>query len=305
MAALESDDGARCFLGADHLIGREPSAPLRLDDVSVSWRHASLRWTGLAWELQDLGSRNGTFVDGERILPGSRVLLRLGSRLRFGSQAGEWHLVDADPPLPSAWDVETGERIFAEDGLIALPNAEEPEVSIYCQADGSWVAERAALVWEPKPLEVVAIGPRQFRFEPGGAVHETWSSRVDQLTPATIALEFVVSRNEEQVDLTVVHPARRIALRPRAHGYMLLTLARLRAEDQRDSSIPATSQGWVHQEQLVKMLATSPPQLAVDIFRARKQFSEAGIADAAQIVERRPTSHELRIGVANLAIDVA
>jgi len=42
----------------------------------------------------------------------------------------------------------------------------------------------------------------------------------------------------------------------------------------------------------------------VDIFRARKQFSEAGVIDAAQIVERRPTTHELRIGVPRLTITV-
>jgi hypothetical protein len=58
----------------------------------------------------------------------------------------------------------------------------------------------------------------------------------------------------------------------------------------------------VYQERLVKMLATSPTQLAVDIYRARKQFSEAGVADAAQVIERRGTSHELRIGVPKLAV---
>jgi hypothetical protein len=46
------------------------------------------------------------------------------------------------------------------------------------------------------------------------------------------------------------------------------------------------------------------PRLAVDIYRARKQFSEAGVTEAAQIVERRATSHELRIGVPRLAINI-
>jgi ABC transport system ATP-binding/permease protein len=57
MGVLESRT-QRFLLTADHLIGREPTAALRLNDESVSWRHASLRWTGQIWELQDLGSSN-------------------------------------------------------------------------------------------------------------------------------------------------------------------------------------------------------------------------------------------------------
>jgi hypothetical protein len=84
----------------------------------------------------------------------------------------------------------------------------------------------------------------------------------------------------------------------------LLTLARLRVEDQANATIAPPSQGWVYQDRLLKMLATSPPQLALDIYRARRQFGEAGIADSAQIVERRTTTHELRIGASKLAVNV-
>src|SRR3954463_5579864 len=108
MGLLDSR-GRRYVLGADQLIGREPGASIRLDDDSVSWRHASLRWTGQAWELQDLGSRNGTFLDGHRIAPGARALLRMGSQLRFGDAKELWRVVDVEPPLTSLVDIETGE----------------------------------------------------------------------------------------------------------------------------------------------------------------------------------------------------
>jgi hypothetical protein len=78
----------------------------------------------------------------------------------------------------------------------------------------------------------------------------------------------------------------------------------LRVQDQGDRALDLASQGWVYQDQLLKMLATTPTQLAVDIYRARKQFSEAGVFDAVRIIERRGTTHELRIGVPNLAITV-
>jgi hypothetical protein len=52
------------------------------------------------------------------------------------------------------------------------------------------------------------------------------------------------------------------------------------------------------------MLATSLSQLTLDIYRARRQFSDAGVVDSAQIVERRTTSRELRIGVERLSVQM-
>ena len=304
MGSLECGE-KRCLLGADQVIGREPGSALRLDDDSVSWRHASLRWTGRAWELQDLGSRNGTFLDGHRIAPGARALLRMGSQLRFGDAEELWRLVCVEPPVTSLVDIATGERIFACDDLVALPQVGEPELFVSKQANGAWIAEFADRVWEPQASELLTIGTRQYRFEPGAPVHETTTGRGQQLTPSEMALQFLVSRNEEHVEVKIVQGERSIELRPRAHSYVLLTLARLRVQDQSDQSVDPSSQGWVYQDRLLKMLATTPTQLAVDIYRARKQFSEAGVAEAAQIVERRATTHELRIGVPRLAITVA
>jgi hypothetical protein len=45
-------------------IGRDPECGLVLEDSRVSKRHARLRWTGSGWALQDLGSKNGTTVNG-------------------------------------------------------------------------------------------------------------------------------------------------------------------------------------------------------------------------------------------------
>jgi hypothetical protein len=302
MGCLESGD-KRCVLGADQVIGRERSSALRLDHDSVSWRHASLRWTGTAWELQDLGSLNGTFIDGHRIAPGARALLRMGSELRFADAAELWQLADADPPCTALVDLITGERIFAIDDLVAAPLPGEPELFLSKQGNGRWIAEVADRVWEPQASEVLTVGPRQYRFEPGAPVYATTSGRAQQLTPSELALQFSVSRNEEHVEVKIVHAQRHIELRPRAHSYVLLTLARLRLKDQDNQALDLASQGWVYQDRLLKMLATSPTQLAVDIYRARKQFSEAGVAEAAQIVERRATSHELRIGVHRLSIN--
>ena len=299
MGLLETDQ-RQCALGPDQLIGREPTAALRFDDESVSWRHASVRWTGHAWELQDLGSTNGTFVNGQRIAPGARAVLRSGFELRFGDSRETWRVASADPPATSVVDLETGQRLFGLDDLIAIPPTADPELFLSRQATGVWIAEQGERVWEPSDLELLRVGSRQYRFEPSAPVHATRAGR--QMTPAGLSLEFAVSLNEEHVAITIVHSERRTPLRPRAHGYVLLTLARLREKDQSDPALSPESHGWVYQDQLIKMLATTPTQLAVDIYRARQQFNEAGVADAAQLVERRSMTHELRLGVPHLSI---
>jgi len=62
-------------------IGRDPQCGLVLEDSRVSKRHARLRWTGAAWALEDLGSRNGTIVNGE---PAAGAELRDGDAISFG-----------------------------------------------------------------------------------------------------------------------------------------------------------------------------------------------------------------------------
>jgi len=60
-------------LPAKLLIGRAEDADLTLVDDHVSREHACV-WLDQAVWLQDLGSANGTFVNGERVLGGTRLL---------------------------------------------------------------------------------------------------------------------------------------------------------------------------------------------------------------------------------------
>ncbi|MEU6004303.1 FHA domain-containing protein [Streptomyces sp. NPDC047197] len=63
-----------------YTLGRDPQGDLALDDARVSWRHATISWSGRSWVIEDHGSTNGTFVQGQRIHqmeigPGSAVNL--------------------------------------------------------------------------------------------------------------------------------------------------------------------------------------------------------------------------------------
>lgn len=64
------------------IIGRSPASTLVLEDEYASGRHARLQPSEQGWWVEDLGSRNGTFVDDERL--NEPRLLRVGDVVRIG-----------------------------------------------------------------------------------------------------------------------------------------------------------------------------------------------------------------------------
>ena len=66
------------------VVGRNPDADVALSEPTVSWQHARLTAHGAAWTIADLGSTNGTRVNGERIEPGREIAIDPGAEVRFG-----------------------------------------------------------------------------------------------------------------------------------------------------------------------------------------------------------------------------
>jgi FHA domain/Domain of unknown function (DUF1707) len=64
-------------------IGRELACDMTLADQTVSRWHASLQWDGAGWMLADLGSTNGTRLNGWRVTTPSRV--SAGDLVSFGA----------------------------------------------------------------------------------------------------------------------------------------------------------------------------------------------------------------------------
>ncbi|WP_229834395.1 ABC transporter ATP-binding protein/permease [Streptomyces xantholiticus] len=50
-----------------YTLGRDPQGDVVIDDARVSWRHATISWGGRSWVIEDHGSTNGTYVQGQRI----------------------------------------------------------------------------------------------------------------------------------------------------------------------------------------------------------------------------------------------
>src|SRR5512133_2961053 len=98
------------------LIGRAPDVQVALLDGEVSRHHARIALTGGQVWLEDLGSTNGTLVNGERA--DGVVMLRAGDRLTFG---GHVLKVVAMDPLERAFH-ETLLDLSTKDPLTGLAN---------------------------------------------------------------------------------------------------------------------------------------------------------------------------------------
>jgi two-component system NtrC family sensor kinase len=83
LLVLQGPDKGRRFElpDAPTLIGRD-SRQLPLTDNTVSRRHAELHPVGDGWILKDLGSSNGTYINGARV--DNTYSLKLGDQLRVG-----------------------------------------------------------------------------------------------------------------------------------------------------------------------------------------------------------------------------
>jgi hypothetical protein len=312
MAVLtKHPEGSSSPVLSPHLVGRSRLADLRMTEPTVSGEHAVLRWTGREWELHDLGSRNGTIVDGRRLAPGERVALARGAVIAFGQADNAWRLADDAPPTVMAMPTEGGEPLCAENQLLALPSEDNPEVVIYRDGVGDWVLEHGGEAARFADRASVRAGGRDFILRVPDLIAATWDISAPVPHLGALTLCFSVSRDEEYVALTARGDHHAIDLGARAHHAVLLALARSRLEDRKagasptsagQAPLPDSAEGWVYQDELADKLAMDEAHLNVAVFRCRRQLAEAGILGAAGIVERRRPTREVRLGVARIEI---
>lgn len=288
----------RIALGHRCLLGRHAGCDVSRPDPRLSGEHAVVRWVEERWEVRDLGSRNGTFLDGVRLAPGERAVILPGSVLTLGGPSNAFLLADAAPPSPGARHKKTGAVRTAADHVLVLPDEEQPLVTVFEDASGRWVAERDDGTTVVRDRELLLVGGEPWMLELPSGIRATCEASA-RLTLETIALRIAVSRDEEHVEVTVVHDGGAIALSPRTYHYILLTLARAWLDDSADAG---EDRGWIDREELCKMLGTDALKLNVDVYRIRKQLGEAGVLGAAGVVGRRATTGQLRLGVRSVEV---
>jgi pSer/pThr/pTyr-binding forkhead associated (FHA) protein len=109
------------------IIGRQ-NADLTLEDAEVSRRHAAVRLDGGRLEIEDLGSANGTFVNGTRIE--GRVTVGGGAKIRIGQTEMEVRgvvPVRADTPIADPQATQT--RPVADPQVTQARAIPDPQVT--------------------------------------------------------------------------------------------------------------------------------------------------------------------------------
>ena len=90
-AALVMQNGERIVLETDSLkIGRQATCRIVFNDSNVSREHAQMRRTADGWKLLDLGSTNGTKINGVKIT--EEQLLVNGDELSFGTSSAKFEI---------------------------------------------------------------------------------------------------------------------------------------------------------------------------------------------------------------------
>jgi len=102
-------------------VGRETD-DLQLEDLTVSRDHARLLPRGNLWVIEDLGSANGTYVNGVRLRRGQR--LRQGDQIRVGSTL----LVfggSGPRPVGDSLDIDEDGRLVDSAIMASVPSSED------------------------------------------------------------------------------------------------------------------------------------------------------------------------------------
>lgn len=111
-------------------VGRLPDNTISIDDASISSHHAELQLETEGYRLRDLGSTNGTFVNGEQI---TEAVLRHGDQVRFGKVDGvltneEQATGDVQtPPTMEAAPVQTGALSARPENFTTISPHKKPE----------------------------------------------------------------------------------------------------------------------------------------------------------------------------------
>ena len=134
----------RPFMPPSMTIGRDHSCELLLDNLSVSRRHAKLTWDRGQFTIEDLGSANGTVLDGK---PVTRSTVSFVERVKLGKfelklcEAKE--CLDPDSTIVLSGDNDGANQAYLVGENISIPLDQEitigKAIGVDVRAEGFWV----------------------------------------------------------------------------------------------------------------------------------------------------------------------
>lgn len=130
VVVLEGKETSYELKQGQNLIGRLPDSPIPITQGTVSGRHAVIHAEGGEFVLEDVGSRNGTWVNQQRVE--GRVELQHGDALRFGDAAARFvnpaaapaavgeSLPAKEPSVQAQGNLSLGQVQFQEEDLVNI-----------------------------------------------------------------------------------------------------------------------------------------------------------------------------------------
>jgi adenylate cyclase len=114
-------DSTEYPLGENNVLGRSTTASVRLADREVSRKHSQIDKEGGDFVLRDLGSSNGTFLNGKRIFGPSK--LKDGDEVLIGTSKMEFRLTAGGGKAKNAEIVHSKDGTGELEGVVARVDA--------------------------------------------------------------------------------------------------------------------------------------------------------------------------------------
>src|SRR6266542_1072238 len=147
------------------VIGRERGCQLVVDDPLVSRRHAEVVFAEDGWLLRDLGSRNGTFVEGQR---SAYVAVTDGGEVRLGNaEQGpivRFAFVHRDPAEMTQDGADSSGALAVPAVSVRMPTAEHEVVDLGSR-NGTFLNGRQVRRSVINPGDRVSVGRHEFVFD--------------------------------------------------------------------------------------------------------------------------------------------
>ena len=285
------------------LVGRDSRVSWPLRDLKVSSKHAEFRWRGVYWELRDLSSKNGTFINERRLGSGEGAPIQVGDRLTFGDGLERFEVMNVDPPEPTARSA-TGHTIHGHNGHLFIPDRQTANcIHVYTRG-GQWYIRQGNRDNLASNSELVRFCGMEYCVILPVAWEPTLQPSAEQNrlpSISTIHLTFHLSQDVEYSELVMTHAGRESSLRWRRPFELLAALARARQADRHLADGAGRERGWVRAEELRRQFGR---RLSDYGNRARQAFEEAGVIDPGNLIERRGhgLTRQMRLGVRQLTV---
>jgi len=139
---LDLPQGRQRLADGRYVVGRDPGCNIVVKSPEVSGRHAELIVRGSDVSIRDLGSRNGTFVGGQRLTADSPAILTAAARVMFGTTS-----VGIAPETQPAQQVRRPQQLEREEAI--LPQRGAHDTAARSQQQGQPPPQVIQQVYQP------------------------------------------------------------------------------------------------------------------------------------------------------------